>query len=175
MLEELKIEGFRSLKSVTWRPGKLNVLIGPNGGGKSNLLRTLELFKAGAEGRLRDTIFDMGGMAPLLWAGRTNRLQFALRLDAGRTSFDYQFELMRLGQSGGYEIGSDQMSINYESKTMVIKRPDFISESGEFYQWRSPGIDHRLTYFFTGWYTHYLRRTGNRRHWCKRRIQCTAG
>lgn len=39
----LKIQGYRSLKDVSWVPGNLNVLIGPNGSGKSNILRVLEL------------------------------------------------------------------------------------------------------------------------------------
>lgn len=46
-ITELHIEGFRSLKNVTWRPGNLNVVIGPNGSGKSNLLRALDLISGG--------------------------------------------------------------------------------------------------------------------------------
>ena len=48
-LLNLKVEGFRSLKDVTWEPGDLNVLIGPNAGGKSNLLRILELLSISAQ------------------------------------------------------------------------------------------------------------------------------
>ncbi len=36
----LSVDGFRSLRHIeNWQPGVLNVLIGPNGTGKSNLLR----------------------------------------------------------------------------------------------------------------------------------------
>ena len=45
---QLDIQGFRSLKNVSWRPGDLNVTIGPNGSGKSNLLRILEMIPAAA-------------------------------------------------------------------------------------------------------------------------------
>ncbi len=38
-ITQLDIEGFRSLRKVIWFPGDLNVIIGPNGTGKSNLLR----------------------------------------------------------------------------------------------------------------------------------------
>jgi predicted ATPase len=41
---------------VTWRPGKLNVVIGPNGSGKSNLLRALGFLRAAALGKLPDEI-----------------------------------------------------------------------------------------------------------------------
>jgi len=48
----LKIQGYRSLKNVSWAPGNLNVLIGPNGSGKSNILRVLEMISISASGQL---------------------------------------------------------------------------------------------------------------------------
>ena len=50
---KLEVEGFRSLKSQTWCPGDLNVVIGPNASGKSNLLRVLEMLNAAAKGAIR--------------------------------------------------------------------------------------------------------------------------
>lgn len=73
ILEELKVEGFRSLKSVTWKPGRLNVLIGPNGGGKSNILSALRLLATPLEDNLKKTVFKMGGMGALVWDGRAGR------------------------------------------------------------------------------------------------------
>ena len=35
-ITELEIQGYRSLKDVTWHLGDLNVVIGPNASGKSN-------------------------------------------------------------------------------------------------------------------------------------------
>src|SRR5229473_8099356 len=62
---ELEVEGFRSLKHVTWKPGDLNVVIGPNGTGKSNLLRMLELISVAAQGRLGRYVQAAGGMDAL--------------------------------------------------------------------------------------------------------------
>ncbi len=45
MLVELTIRNFTSLKDVTVKLGKLNVLIGPNASGKSNLIRALNFLK----------------------------------------------------------------------------------------------------------------------------------
>ena len=59
---QLDIQGFRSLKNVSWRPGDLNVIIGPNGSGKSNLLRMLEMISAAAQGQLSKYIQASGGI-----------------------------------------------------------------------------------------------------------------
>ncbi len=49
---KLGVEGFRSLRSESWEPGDLNVLIGPNASGKSNVLRVLEMLGVAARGGL---------------------------------------------------------------------------------------------------------------------------
>jgi predicted ATPase len=99
ILEELKIEGFRSLKSVTWKPGRLNVLIGPNGGGKSNLLSALELLRISSSGGLKDAIFRLGGMGALVWDGQAPKVSFGIK---SKNVQPYKLDLVRLGNSGGF-------------------------------------------------------------------------
>lgn len=77
-LQRIKIEGYRSLKSVEWKPEALNVLIGPNASGKSNLLHALQLLPAVVKDELQETILRRGGMAPLLWDGKAKQLSFSL-------------------------------------------------------------------------------------------------
>src|SRR5215207_2157488 len=74
----LEVEGFKSLKEVSWRPGDLNVVIGPNGSGKSNILHLLELIRAAAVGKLSDSVKEQGGIDALLWDGRTNEVRLLL-------------------------------------------------------------------------------------------------
>ncbi len=45
---KLEVEGFRSFQSQVWCPGDLNVVIGPNASGKSNLIALLEMVTHGA-------------------------------------------------------------------------------------------------------------------------------
>src|SRR6266481_1756211 len=70
-ITKLHIEGFRSLHNVSWTPGDLNIIIGPNGTGKSNLLRFLELISVSAQGKLGKYIQSLGGMDPILWDGQS--------------------------------------------------------------------------------------------------------
>ncbi len=100
ILEEIQIEGFRSLKSLTWKPGRLNVLIGPNGGGKSNLLRALDLLRVAATGGLREAILRMGGMAPLVWDGDAQVMHFIFRVIVNGRILQYGLQLSRVGTTG---------------------------------------------------------------------------
>ena len=77
-IKQLKVEGFRSLKKVTWEPSDLNILIGPNGSGKSNLLRFLELITVAARGGLGKYIQSLGGMDAIVWDGQARNVTFML-------------------------------------------------------------------------------------------------
>jgi len=47
-LRRLKIAGYRSIRSVDLELGPINVVIGPNGCGKTNLYNSLLLLASGA-------------------------------------------------------------------------------------------------------------------------------
>lgn len=65
----LSISGYRSLHDLTLPLGKLNVIVGANGVGKSNLYRGMYLLHRAADGLLARTLADEGGMPSVLWAG----------------------------------------------------------------------------------------------------------
>lgn len=111
---KLDVKGFRSLRDVTWEPGNLNVLIGPNASGKSNLLRLLELMAVSAQGRLGKHIQNDGGMEPLVWDGRDDRIAVSCKgsplegfRDNQRESLTYELELARIGQTSAYRISHE--------------------------------------------------------------------
>lgn len=111
MIRALRIQGFRSLRDVTWAPGRLNVVIGPNGAGKSNLLRALALLQRAAVGNLTLEILRLGGIAPLLWDGEAQALEWTLETDPldesrdeQREALAYELRLRRLGKTSAYRI-----------------------------------------------------------------------
>lgn len=105
-LERLEIEGFRSLHSVRWEPGRLNVWIGPNAGGKSNFLDALELLQAAATGEFREAVFARGGMIPLLWDGRAERIRFSLT--AGE-EIAYTLAIEPLGETSDFRVAEESV------------------------------------------------------------------
>ena len=110
---QLDIQGFRSLKNVSWRPGDLNVVIGPNGSGKSNLLRMLELISASAQGKLNDYVTSEGGINAIIWDGEAKRIQFLLNyspMEELPYFTGYLVRMLRIGRTGSYRLEREDMS-----------------------------------------------------------------
>lgn len=117
---QLNIEGFRSLKNVNWSPNDLNVVIGPNGTGKSNLLRFLELMAVSSQGRLAKYIQSLGGMDPIVWDGQASLISFKVKtspLEANRDivkdAITYELKMARLGKGSAYRIQRELLAKFY--------------------------------------------------------------
>jgi predicted ATPase len=85
LLSQIHIEGYRSIKDLWVNLSRVNVLVGPNGCGKSNLYRALWLLHAAANGEFARAITSEGGMPSALWAGSRGkgpvRMKIAARID----------------------------------------------------------------------------------------------
>lgn len=68
-LQRIKIEGYRSIKSLDLNLGDVNVLIGPNAAGKSNFLRFFELLRQIGDASLQVFVRRAGGAKSLLYYG----------------------------------------------------------------------------------------------------------
>jgi predicted ATPase len=125
----LDVDGFRSLRHIAnWQPGALNVLIGPNGTGKSNVLRVLELAAESAQGHLGRYIQTNGGMEPLVWDGSAEAIRFRAKCspadqtrDKTRDSLTYELKLERIGKTGEYRIDYELLA-NYLKVEQGIER-----------------------------------------------------
>ena len=90
---ELRAAGYRSLRNVTLPVGRVTVVVGANGAGKTNLYRALRLLAASARGRLTREIVAEGGMPAALWAG-PRPYKKPVRLTLGVTFADgFSYEL----------------------------------------------------------------------------------
>ncbi len=64
MLTKVQIRGFKSIESLEFDLGLLNVFIGANGSGKSNLLEAIGVLSAAASGRVDDESLLRRGVRP---------------------------------------------------------------------------------------------------------------
>ncbi|WP_209851029.1 AAA family ATPase [Rhizobium herbae] len=90
---------YRSLKSIRMDMAGVNLFIGENGVGKSNLYRALQLVQAAVRGRLAHEIAREGGMASALWSGKRRsgdpvriKLEVELLDEERALSFHYRVE-----------------------------------------------------------------------------------
>lgn len=125
-IKQLDIEGFRSLKKVTWLPGDLNIIIGPNGTGKSNLLRFLELIAISAQGRLGKHIQSLGGIDPIIWDGSASSIKFKIETEPvgdDRGPEHYDLTLTRLGGGSSYKIENELLANAHKVRRKIESKP----------------------------------------------------
>lgn len=135
---ELKVEGYRSLKQIHWKPGDLNVLIGPNGSGKTNLVRLLTLISISARGGLGKHVLSAGGIAPLLWDKDGDHIAIELEStpvdsfrDPETERLTYQIDLLRIGKATHYRIEQELLgNFNRYRKGLANSPFKFIERDG---------------------------------------------
>ncbi len=102
MLRRLHVQGYKTLRDVDLALGPLNVLIGPNGCGKTNLLDVIALLHEYAAGKLEDAIYARGGLDGILWARgeyESIRTRLVFDVDSHGKETDWEFRL-QLRKSG---------------------------------------------------------------------------
>lgn len=95
-LKSLTLHGFKSIRELKdLRLGPLNVLIGANGAGKSNLLSFFRMLNAAMAGGLQSFVRTQGGANALLHHGRkrTQQISASMEFDVDGGTNTYAFSL----------------------------------------------------------------------------------
>ena len=70
MLHTLAVGNYRSINNLVITLGRLNLITGANGSGKSNLYRALRLLAETARGGVINALARDGGLESTIWAGK---------------------------------------------------------------------------------------------------------
>lgn len=81
MIHTLAIANYRSLRDIVMPLGRMTVVTGANGSGKSNLYKALRLLAESASGRIINAMAEDGGLESSIWAG-PERISRAMRRGA---------------------------------------------------------------------------------------------
>ncbi len=140
-LEKLTIRNFKSIREQTLALGRLNVFIGGNGSGKSNLIEVFRFLREVVNENLESYTARKGGADSLLHFGRKRspELSFRLEFSEGATSNAYQAELQCTDQDGllitdtayyhdkkRYPKKPYDLPISYSSRESKLKQKDHI-------------------------------------------------
>ena len=95
MLRRVVLSGFKSIKAMDLELGPLNVLIGANGAGKSNLVSFFKMLNEMRSERLQEYVATCGRAHTLLFYGPgiTTKLQARLLFEDGQGTDAYDFAL----------------------------------------------------------------------------------
>ena len=99
MIRKVSIRSFKSLLDVDVELGRINVFVGANGSGKSNLLEAIGVLSAAASGRVDDESLLRRGVrpgVPALYKSsfRGARVRPSIRLEAHGADASYEVELV---------------------------------------------------------------------------------
>ncbi len=121
MITKLSVKGFKSFRDFVIQPGHMNLVIGANGTGKSNLADLVRFIARISKDGLRTTINNMGGESSVRTRTTTGApLKFRIEFDLGQDisrgieSVQYGFELSQ--SRGDIRVSSEWL------KSMVYKR-----------------------------------------------------
>jgi predicted ATPase len=125
MLQNIKIEGFKSIKTLDLKLSPINLLIGSNGVGKSNFISFFKLVNNIYEQRLQQYSLK-SGVDNLLYYGRKNTNKIKGYLDFGNNA--YEFNLLPTDE-GAFFIGREDSILNYTNQYNKTFYDENIKES----------------------------------------------
>ena len=101
-LEKLTIKNFKSIREQTLALGNLNVFVGGNGSGKSNLIEVFRFLREIVNQNLAGYTGIKGGANALLHFGRKKSpgMSFSLEFGEGNTSNAYSIDLLGTEEDG---------------------------------------------------------------------------
>lgn len=116
------VEGFRSLKRVDLAPGRVTVLIGANGSGKSNLLSMLRMLPLMRTQSLRRFVGESGGASALVHYGPKITREVSLRVQFEQETGANAYSA-RLGYAAGDTFVFLDETVEYKPPNVDTFRP----------------------------------------------------
>jgi predicted ATPase len=133
-LTDFRICNYRSVKDIWLKLNPVNVFVGPNGCGKSNLYRALYLMSTTASGQFARSIGEEGGMDSALWCGPYSKqndvaMTFSVRID------DLRYDLVCGHVQGDFATGySEEGRILLPGQGKTVFRNDVEIKSEKLYR-----------------------------------------
>ena len=115
-LEKLTIKGFKSIRDQTLELRKLNVFIGGNGVGKSNLIGAFRFLREILNQSLGDYTLVKGGADSLLHFGRKHTREMSFRLEFGEGDTSNAYLLRLQGTDDNSLIVRNETAFYHEKK-----------------------------------------------------------
>ncbi|HJJ96373.1 MAG TPA: AAA family ATPase [Methanocorpusculum sp.] len=127
-ISRVRIAGFRSIEDADFPLDRINLLIGSNGSGKSNILGIFELLHAVTTGKLQTYVAESGGPEVLFRYGTKQTDKIVLRAEFGDSFYEIH---LHPAPDSGCRIASEQLILTTGDKTLKLVSSDTV-ETGIF-------------------------------------------
>lgn len=135
MLRSLHLRGYRSLRDFRLKLGRVTVITGENGVGKSNFYRALFMLQRMADGGFAEAIAQEGGMPSLMWAGERRKEEpKRVGWEIEHEDFTFAIECGLIPSSQGLiQVSSGLGSVKLDgTQTAFLTDPDMKVETLKF-------------------------------------------
>lgn len=117
MITKLAISHYRSIENIALNLGDVNVLVGPNGVGKSNIIDAIKFVRDALKNGLDHAIHDRHGIQTIRQWSPTKPYDVSLTLETAREGWSGKFSFTLRSLRGGYEIWSESGEITKHPET----------------------------------------------------------
>lgn len=124
-IEDLFIAGYRSVRSLRMTTRNLEVLVGANGCGKTNVYRAIQLLAHAASGTLAHALVEEGGMPSVLWAGARAKAPVRVKLEVDLSGLRYAIEFGIVPPTSGSDRDEPSMfNFDPDVKVETVQVPE---------------------------------------------------
>ena len=157
-LESLTVRGFKSIRSLEdFKPGRLNVLIGANGAGKSNFISLFHMLARVMEKRLQVYIAEQDGPDTLLFGGRKQTDRIEVEFSFGKNA--YSFSLVPAGNRLIFDQEETRFFGDWKTTTHSLGSGQDESRLKDAEETREDSFAHYVRTAIKGWRVYHFHDT----------------
>lgn len=162
-LDHLTIKGFKSIDKQEFEFKKLNILVGANGAGKSNLISFFRMLRAMSEEGLANFVTENGGADGFLFNGPKETPQIEAKLTFKYNEYSFvlvptaSIQLMVKDEVASFDDGSRSKTKRYSTGALESKLKSWKGKGSDYGPY--PGVEAHVYSAVSSWLVYHFHDT----------------